>query len=106
MVFGKDHRELVAAESGDHVGGTQLLAQHVGRATRSVSSPARVAERVVDLFEVVEIERQQCPDRAVANDACCLMVELGFEAATVLQTGQRVVLGEMLSAGCRTACGR
>ena len=52
------HRELVAAEPPDHVGGTQPTAHHEASEMIS-SSPAGVTEGVVDLFEVVEVQHQQ-----------------------------------------------
>ena len=54
---GDHHGELVAAEAGDHVAGTQHAAQALGDdLEQAVAGP--VAERVVDDLEVVEVDEQ------------------------------------------------
>ena len=54
---GDHHRELVAAEAGDHVAGAQHAAQALGDdLEQAVAGP--VAERVVDDLEVVEVDEQ------------------------------------------------
>ena len=53
----------------------------------------RVAERVVDLLEVVEVEHQHRAGRLLAAAAGELGAQVLLEAAPVLQPGQRVVAG-------------
>ncbi len=53
-----EHDELVAAEAGDEILGTQHLAQAVGDRAQELVA-AGMAERVVDLLELVEIDEQQ-----------------------------------------------
>ena len=82
--------------AADDVGLAQRGAQRRGdRAEQLVAGG--VAERVVDVLEVVEVERRarapRCRSaRRTASDA----VELLLEAAAVEQPGQRVVVGEVL----------
>ena len=53
-----EHHELVAAEARDEILGPQHLAQPLGdRAQQLVA--AGMAERVVDLLELVEVDEQQ-----------------------------------------------
>ena len=58
----QDHRELVASEPGQHVGAAQAGAQRVAHAGDQLVAD-RMAERVVDVLEVVEVDRQD-GDRA------------------------------------------
>ena len=52
-----------------------------------------MAEGVVDLLEVVEVEHQQRPGDAVAVAARQLGPQVLLEAAPVLQPGERVLAG-------------
>ena len=63
--LGEQHRELVAAEAGEHVGLAQAAAQQLGDAAQELVAGA-VAERVVDVLEVVEVEHQDGAAGAVA----------------------------------------
>ena len=65
--LGQQHRELVAAEAGEHVGVAQPRAQRL-RDARDQLVAGAVAERVVDRLEVVEVEHQRRAARAVALD--------------------------------------
>ena len=56
----------------------------------------RVAERVVDVLEAVEVEHEHGALGAVAARACARAVELLLEAAPVEQAGERVVVGQVL----------
>ena len=55
-----------------------------------------MAERVVDVLEVIEVEHQQCAFAAVAADERRLGLELMAEAVAIEQPGQMVVIGEVL----------
>ena len=64
---GQQHGELVAAEARERVAGAQPLAQQRRDATDELVAGV-VAERVVDVLEVVEVEHEQRAARAVARD--------------------------------------
>src|SRR5689334_16467617 len=53
-----EHHELVAAEAGDEILRTQHLAQPLGNRAEQLVA-AGMAERVVDLLELVEVDEQQ-----------------------------------------------
>jgi hypothetical protein len=54
-----------------------------------------VAVRVVDRLEAVDVDDHHRPLAAVAGAEGDVLVELGAEAATVEQPGERVVVGEI-----------
>ena len=87
--------ELVAAEPGEHVALAQPRAQH-RRDARDDLVAGGVAERVVDVLEVVEVEQQQRAVGAVAAHEVGVRVDLVGEARAVVQAGQRVVRGEVV----------
>ena len=96
--LGQQDRELVAAEAGEHVGLAQAAAQRVGDAHDQLVA-GRVAERVVDRLEVVEVEHDRRALRAVALDVGDVALELALERAAVEQAGQRVVVGHVAQLG-------
>jgi phage tail tape-measure protein len=55
-------------------------------------------ERVVDELEVIEVEHDRSPATAVTRDPSVVSLELALEAATVEQSGERVVIGEVTEA--------
>ena len=93
-------RELVAAEAGDDVGRAQPLAQHA-RDARQQAVAGRVAERVVDGLEAVEVEHERGALGAVAAHVREVPRELLLEAAAVREPGERVVVGEVAQLGGR-----
>jgi len=91
---GENHRKLVAAQAGEHAVAPHLRAQGLrDEREQLVSGP--MAQGVVDVFEVVEVE----PDESAASAQAPLVGELTFEllleAPAVEQTGQRVVTGKL-----------
>ena len=93
---GQQHRELVAAEPGDVVAGAQRgadprpeLGQH---AVAGV-----VAERVVELLEVVEVDHEQRERAVRLARPLDRAAQLAVEPAAVRQPGQLV--GARLAAG-------
>ena len=80
-----DHRELVAAQPGEHVGLPQPVVQDRAH-PRYQLVPDRVAERVVDVLEVVEIDREHRGRAAVRSAQCELARELLLEAAAIEET--------------------
>ena len=53
-----EHDELVAAEAGDEIVRAQHFAQTVGHRAQQLVA-AGMAERIVDLLELVEVDEQQ-----------------------------------------------
>ena len=90
----QDHAELVAAEPADDVGSSRSRERSSAcdRAEQLVAGGVAVA--VVDVREVVDVERQQRGGMAVALRVADDPVELLAEAPAVVQAGQRVVVGE------------
>ena len=54
----QDHHELVAAESGDHIGFARGAPDDRGRLHQG-AAPQDMAVRIIDLLEAVEIDEQQ-----------------------------------------------
>ena len=91
------HHELVAAEAGDDVGAAHQRAQPVGdRAQQRVA--ARMAERVVDLLELVEVDEQD-GERPAASQARRRRRPSGRGKGAVRQAGQRVVARQLVDLG-------
>ena len=83
--------ELVAAEAGDRVGRADRFAQACGDADQQVVA-GLVAERVVDLLEVVDVDEQDRGERAgVPADALERLLEAVGEQHAVGQAGERIV---------------
>ena len=90
IAIGEDDRELVAADPRQHVALAGAAVENAGDLLDHAVAD-RVAEGVVDLLEVVEVERHQRPGGAVAAAAGHLPAQVFLEAAPVLQPGQRVL---------------
>ena len=58
-----------------------------------------VAERVVDVLEVVEVEHQRRAGGAVAADVLDVALQRARERAAIEQAGQRVVVGQVAQLG-------
>ncbi len=79
---GEQHGELVAAESGDDVAGSDRgLEPRAELAEQQVA--AVVAERVVDLLEAVEVDEQERHPAAVATMSLDRLLEARVEHGTV-----------------------
>ncbi len=100
--------EFVAAEPHDGVGGDAdwWPAQPVGHRVRSTSSPAALAERVVDGLEPVDVHEQQADARP-----CCvgrLATAPGFggrrRGPASMRSTSRVRLGRPVSGSCIAWC--
>ena len=92
-----EHRELVAAEAGDHV----LRAQHgaQARADRAQQLVAGVvAERVVEHLQVVDVEEEQREAAALRVGARDRVAEALEQQGAVGQAGERVVQGVVADA--------
>ncbi len=93
-----DNGEFVAPQSADMA----FLADGADQQPAKLEDQLvahRVAERVVDVFEAVDVEKQQGADRP----GCVSIVENGLqkalERAPIMQTGQAVAEGERLHFG-------
>ena len=101
----QDHAELVAAEAPDDVGLAQPRAQQRRDGAEQFVA-GRVPVAVVDVLEVVDVDRQQRRRMAVALGVADDPLELVMEAAPVVEAGQRIVIGELAQLSVETACAR
>ncbi len=83
-------RELVAAETGEHVRAAQLLGEPRPHLHQE-PVPDVVPEAVVDLFELVQVQEQEGLLPACSGQ---LSLDLGVESAPTRQTGQ--IIGRRL----------
>ena len=93
------HHELVAAEARHQSSGADRATQPIGRGAQQLIAD-RVAERVVDLLELVEVDEQQRRVDVVGlggEDRRGALAELD----AVGQSGQRVEAREFVDAGLR-----
>ena len=95
----QEHGELVAAQARREVARLQRAAQAPGDGLQQLVAD-RMAERVVDRLEVVEVEEE---DRVVAPARGEQLAELVEEQRAVGQAGQRVVVGLVLEAALQLA---
>ena len=84
-------RELVAAEPRDRVDLAHAAAQPLRHLTQQLVA-GRVAERVVDLLEAVEIDQQQREALAVAALARERVLDAVAQQHAVGETGERIVM--------------
>ena len=92
-----EHDELVAAEAGDEILRTEHLAQAVCHRAQQLVA-AGMAERVVDLLELVEVDEQQRRHLLGAALAGQQAADLVAEIDPVRQRGQFVVARQMRDA--------
>ncbi len=83
----QQHAELVAAESGDHVALARGAAEPGGDRPQQLVA-ALVAESVVDVLEVVQVDEQH---RVASGAAFARPLDRVEEQHPVRQPGQRVV---------------
>ena len=93
--LGEDHRELVAAEAGDHVGGAGPGAEALGHGLEH-HVPGGAAVRVVGKLEVVDVEQEKRAGAGVPRRVRDLAFELADHPGPVEDAGQEIVLCEML----------
>src|SRR5581483_1538785 len=87
----KQRRELVAADPRDEITGPQLVGGRP-RDLRQDSIARGVPADVVDLLEIVDVDREQEAALVPLQDA----IEGSVERAAIRQTGQRILVGEEL----------
>jgi hypothetical protein len=97
-----EHDEFVAAEPRHEI----LRPQHLAQASRDRAQQliaAGMAERVVDLLELVEVDEQEGRQRALIAWHGQEALDLVAEIDPVGQPRQRVIAGEVADAGFRIA---
>jgi hypothetical protein len=92
--FRQDHDEFIAAQPGYQVAGPDAAAQALRHFLQQFVADV-MAQRVVDVLEIVEIDQHQgqLPGLPLADAQG--VGELGIERQTVGQVGQRVVIGQL-----------
>ena len=101
----EQHRELVAAEAGEHVVAAHDRL-HPVRDLDEEGVAGAVAEGVVDELEVVEVEVQHADHRAVATRRRHRSLELIAERGPIRQAGQLVAQRLLAEAGIGLAQAR
>ena len=89
-----EHDELVAAEPSDEILGTHRVAQLLSGELEQVVA-GRVAARVVDVLELVEVDEEQRAARAGVGATRQLGLELGDEPMAVREARELIVIREM-----------
>ena len=89
----QDHHELVATEPHADVGSTAGLAHALGGDHQHIVAGG-VAERVVDLFEAVEVDLDDCHALVTALGALDQRIEMIGEEGAIVKPGQPVMHGE------------
>jgi hypothetical protein len=100
VTSGHQQQELVAAQAGDGVGGAQQRGQAFADELEQRVARA-VAQRVVDVLEVVEIEVQHRHAAFAAARGGRRLLEAVAREPALGQAGQRVVRGHDLHAQLR-----
>ena len=95
---GHDHGELLAADPADDVGGADGRAEVVGELRQHLVADG-VAEDVVDLLEVVDVDHHDRHVRVLGGGERQLAPEALVEVAVVVEAGQRVGLRLALEPG-------
>ena len=103
----EDDAELVAAEPADASVARTRAAGAPARTARSMLVADRVAVGVVDVLEVVDVERDDGGRRRRGGGrAASARSSSSSKRAAVEQAGERVVAGEVLELGLRSAAAR
>ena len=92
--LGQDHRELVAADPAGDVRGAHRALDAFGR-NREDLVPGQMADPVVDLLEVVQVDHDQGERPVVAARAGDLALERLVEEPPVVHAGERVEVGQL-----------
>ena len=92
--FGQQHDELVAALPADGVGARTHSHQAFGDGLQQLVAD-RMAERIVDVLEAIQIEEQHRDLLAVARRQGDRLADAVVQQHAVGQAGQEVVLGRM-----------
>ena len=95
--LGKEHGELVSAHPRQDVRLAHAMPQRPGDALEEIVARL-VAEGVVDVLEIVQIDHEHRALGAVARHPLGLPGQLLLEAAPVEETGQEIVIDQVLEA--------
>jgi hypothetical protein len=95
--LGKEHGELVPADPRQEIRLTDAMSHRAGHALEKVVARL-VAEGVVDVLEVVQVDHEHGAGGAVARHPLGLPGQLLLETAPVDEPGQEVVIGQVLEA--------
>jgi hypothetical protein len=96
FTFRQHHHELVAADAADGVADAQLVHQPRGDFLQQLVAD-RVAERVVDGLEAIQVDEHHRGALAVAVAERERLREAVLQQAAIGQRGERVVVGEVLA---------
>ena len=95
--LGLDHRKLVPAQSSHQIGFADTVAQAVGDRPQQIVAD-RMAQRIVDILEVVEIEVKN-GQPLTAHDPFERLLEPLPKQHPVCEAGERVVMGHVDNLG-------
>ena len=90
----QEHRELVAAETGDDVGVAEAVPQKQRQAGQEIVT-GTMAAAIVHVFELVEVEKEQRAMRAVALRLRELAIEFFIETPPVEQSGEWIMVRDV-----------
>ena len=103
--LGEDQRELIAAEPAQHIVVAQVDRQALGELAQQAVAGI-VAQRIVHLLELVQIDQQQRAGAAGFGRFQQHTLELSQKEVTVGQLGDRIVVRELVQpALCLAALG-
>ena len=88
----KNHRKLIATQPGHRVVRTHRLTDQLADLLQKLIA-SRVATRIVDELELVQVDEQQCVLHAVLMRFFKRALQAAFKLGTVKQPGQHVMRG-------------
>ncbi len=91
----QQHREFIAAETGEHAIVADRRVQAIGDALQH-AVPEVVAQRVVDRFEVVHVQEQQRESLSGGGGSTQRAAKMRGKLAAVRKLGQGVMVGQMV----------
>ena len=95
--LGQDQGELITSKPRHGIAGAHAGVEPAGDFDQE-PVPSRVAEHIVDVLEVVEVEQQQPGSPIMALGLSQSMLQAVVEQRPVGQAGQRIVEGEITGA--------
>ena len=92
--FGQQNHELIPALTADRIGNPDAGSQTLGDRLQQLVTD-RVPERVVDVFEMIEIEKKQCDLLVMALGQTDRLGQALGQQRAVRQVGEKIVLGQV-----------
>ena len=92
--FRQQHAEFIPAEARKGIGFALVIGQKFGQASE-VAVTGAMAEGVVDVLELVDVDDQQADRALVAYGVLDPFFEFGAKPAAVHETGERIQVGEL-----------